>query len=161
MVYSYTPPSPGVLSLDLSSNSDLGLYVRTKCDTQTAELGCADNGGFGDDTLELEVQPGLDLAVFVDSKFPLDFADPASVQPGAAYTIDNTPVYVVPKGFYFGMGDNRDNSLDSRYFGFIPEENLVGRAEFLFFSTDGTTRWWEIWKWPFATRYDRLFRGVR
>ena len=44
--------------------------------------------------------------------------------------------------------------------GFVPAENLEGRAEFLFFSTNGTARLWEFWRWPFAIRYDRLFGGV-
>ncbi len=77
--------------------------------------------------------------------------------------LDNTPVYEVPPGHYFGMGDNRDNSQDSRVLsavGYIPAENLVGKAQFLFFSTDGSARWWEAWKWPFAVRYRRLFNGV-
>ena len=75
---------------------------------------------------------------------------------------DNTGVYTVPPGSYFAMGDNRDNSQDSRTpdVGFIPVENLVGRAEFLFFSTDGTAQWWEIWKVPFALRFARFFRGI-
>jgi len=77
--------------------------------------------------------------------------------------LDNTPVYSVPVGYYFAMGDNRDNSQDSRVLsavGYIPAENLVGKAQFIFFSTDGSARWWEVWKWPFAIRYGRLFRGV-
>jgi signal peptidase I len=77
--------------------------------------------------------------------------------------LDNTPVYDVPPGHYFAMGDNRDNSQDSRVLsavGYVPAENLVGKAQFLFFSTDGWARWWEIWKWPFALRYGRLFHGV-
>jgi signal peptidase I len=81
--------------------------------------------------------------------------------------LDNTPVYEVPPGHYFGMGDNRDNSQDSRVLsavGYIPAENLVGRAQFLFFSTelavDPDAHWWEIWKWPFAIRYRRLFHGI-
>jgi signal peptidase I len=77
--------------------------------------------------------------------------------------LDDTPVYDVPPGHYFAMGDNRDNSQDSRVLsavGYIPFENLVGRAEFVFFSTDGSAHWWEVWKWPFAIRYRRLFRGV-
>lgn len=79
---------------------------------------------------------------------------------------DDTPVYVVPAGKYFAMGDNRDNSLDSRVpenrngVGFVPAENLVGRAEFLFFSTNGSARFWEVWKWPTAIRYGRLFNGI-
>jgi signal peptidase I len=77
--------------------------------------------------------------------------------------LDNTQTYMVPKGHYFAMGDNRDSSLDSRVqnqVGFVPAENLVGRAEFLFFSTNGTARIWEIWKWPGSIRYDRLFNGI-
>src|SRR5580700_2323774 len=67
--------------------------------------------------------------------------------------LDNTPVYDVPLGNYFGMGDNRDNSQDSRVLsavGYVPARNQVGKAQFILFSTDGAARWWEIWKWPFA-----------
>ena len=77
--------------------------------------------------------------------------------------LDNTPVFEVPQGYYFAMGDNRDNSQDSRTIqvGYIPAENLVGRAAFLFFSTDGSAAWWEVWKWPLAIRYSRLLHGVQ
>ncbi len=75
--------------------------------------------------------------------------------------LDNTPEFKVPEGHYFMMGDNRDNSLDSRAnVGFVPAENFVGRAEFLFFSTDGTASLWQIWRWPFATRFSRFFSGI-
>jgi len=77
--------------------------------------------------------------------------------------LDDTPVYEVPPGHYFAMGDNRDNSQDSRVLsavGYVPAENLVGKAQFLFFSTDGSAHLWEFWKWPFAIRYFRLFHGV-
>ncbi|WP_270935394.1 signal peptidase I [Falsiroseomonas oryzae] len=77
---------------------------------------------------------------------------------------DNTPELVVPAGHVFAMGDNRDNSLDSRAqsaVGFIPLENLVGRAEFIFFSVDGSARLWEVWAWPMAIRWSRLFSAVR
>ena len=74
---------------------------------------------------------------------------------------DNTNVFVIPPGFYFGMGNNRDNSRDSRFNGVgpIPQENLVGRAEFLFFSVDGS--WWKFWEWPRNIRFDRLFTRIR
>lgn len=76
---------------------------------------------------------------------------------------DNTRVFLVPKDHYFAMGDNRDNSLDSRLswgVGFIPEGHLVGRAEVLFFSVDGSARFWQIWKWPTAIRFSRIFTGL-
>ena len=77
---------------------------------------------------------------------------------------DNTTEYRVPEGHVFAMGDNRDNSLDSRAVnavGFVPIDNLVGRAEFIFFSVDGSAAWWEVWGWPFAIRWGRLLTAVR
>ena len=77
--------------------------------------------------------------------------------------LDNTPVYTVPARHYFMMGDNRDNSQDSRVLslvGYVPEENLVGKAQFLFFSLEDGVHFWEIWKWPWAIRFSRLLHGV-
>jgi signal peptidase I len=76
---------------------------------------------------------------------------------------DNTRTYVVPAGHYFMMGDNRDNSRDSRFpsVGPVPAENLIGKAQFLFLSVNGTARIWEVWKWPSAIRWNRIFQGIR
>lgn len=77
--------------------------------------------------------------------------------------LDNTPPFTVPEGHYFMMGDNRDNSQDSRVettVGFVPFENFVGRADFLFFSTNGHARIYEIWKWPWSIRYERFFKSI-
>ena len=76
--------------------------------------------------------------------------------------LDNTNVFLVPEGHYFMMGDNRDNSRDSRTtsVGMVPAENLIGRAERLFFSHNKSAHLWEIWKWPFAIRYGRLGDGI-
>ena len=76
---------------------------------------------------------------------------------------DNTGVYTVPPGHYFMMGDNRDNSEDSRSIGavgFVPRENLVGRAEILFFSTDGSSPFWHVWRWPWVIRFHRFFQDI-
>jgi len=78
--------------------------------------------------------------------------------------LDNTLVFHVPSEHYFVMGDNRDNSQDSRVrpeVGFIPKNNFVGRAEILFFSTNGKARFWEIWNWPIAIRFGRFFQDIK
>lgn len=79
---------------------------------------------------------------------------------------DNTPVFVVPEGHFFMMGDNRDRSADSRFLamvgggiGLVPEENLVGRALVIFFSTDGSAEWLKPWTWPIAARWERIGGG--
>lgn len=70
---------------------------------------------------------------------------------------DNTREFVVPAGHYFMMGDNRDNSDDSRgSVGYVPFENLVGKAQIIFFSLDGD---WALkfWRWPSDLRIERFF----
>ena len=75
--------------------------------------------------------------------------------------LDNTGEFHVPAGHYFMMGDNRDNSDDSRAdVGYVPAANLEGKAMIRFFSTDGSAHIWELWKWPMAIRYSRILSVV-
>jgi signal peptidase I len=72
---------------------------------------------------------------------------------------DNTKEFIVPQNHYFFMGDNRDNSRDSRSpLGFVPFENLIGKAEVILFSNE--SRFLEIWSWVFSFR-DRFFINIK
>ena len=76
---------------------------------------------------------------------------------------DNTEIYRVPEGHFFMMGDNRDNSTDSRFLsevGFVPFENLIGKAQIIFFSIDEGASFWQVWKWPTDVRWSRLLDVV-
>jgi signal peptidase I len=65
------------------------------------------------------------------------------------------------------MGDNRDNSTDSRVpedrqgVGYVPLENIVGKAQIIFFSVYEGEQAWQFWRWPFSVRWNRLFTIVR
>ena len=101
---------------------------------------------------------GVEHEILIDERYP-DYNPQCR-------TLADGPI-MVPDGQYFAMGDNRDSSIDSRVpastgfgVGYVPTVNLVGRAEVIFFSTNGRARLWEVWKWPQAIRYGRLLDGI-
>jgi len=110
-------------------------------------------------TSDYKMDPGEDVPVFretLDTGVAYDTLDQSPNSRG-----DNTREFIVPEGHYFMMGDNRDNSADSRFdVGFVPAENLIGRASIIFFSLGNDTAFREIWRWPANMRWDRLFKVV-
>lgn len=78
-------------------------------------------------------------------------------EPPAVSPRDNRRAERVPTDMLFMMGDNRENSLDGRFWGFVPMDYVKGRALFLYFST-GSKSWWDM---PFYIRWNRLFRLIR
>ncbi len=76
---------------------------------------------------------------------------------------DNTVEFVVPKDHYFFMGDNRDNSTDSRFaqVGMVPREKLVGKARVFFFSYDNKNSLLAFWRWQDTIRWNRIFDTIK
>ncbi|MBB4007390.1 signal peptidase I [Allorhizobium taibaishanense] len=153
------PPNPDIdyikrligLPGDHIQVTDGVLYVNGKPVPKVAD---------GTFTSDYKLDAGRDVPVFretLDSGATYDTLDEIPNGPG-----DNTRDFVVPAGHYFMMGDNRDNSADSRFdVGMVPAENLVGRASVIFFSLGNNTSFREIWKWPSNMRWDRLFKVVK
>ena len=127
------------------------IYLKTKNSTDFEVLDQVEDGFFYDDQYGKEIQQLIEneyRILNITNDGPLDY----------------TPEYEIPNDKFFFMGDNRDNSSDSRILsgvGFVPKVNIVGKVWFIWFSVDTDFSLSKFWNLPFHIRYDRLFNVIK
>ena len=127
------------------------IYLKTKNSTNFEVLEQVEDGFFYDDQYGKEIQQLIEneyRILNITNDGPLDY----------------TPEYEIPIDKFFFMGDNRDNSSDSRILsgvGFVPKVNIVGKVWFIWFSVDTDFSLSKFWNLPFHIRYDRLFNVIK
>jgi len=127
------------------------IYLKTETSTDFKVLDQIEDGFFYDDQYGKEIQQLIEneyRILNITNDGPLDY----------------TPEYEIPNDKFFFMGDNRDNSSDSRILsgvGFVPKVNIVGKVWFIWFSVDTDFSLSKFWNLPFHIRYDRLFNVIK
>ena len=127
------------------------IYLKTQNSNDFEVLDQVEDGFFYDDQYGKEIQQLIEneyRILNITNDGPLDY----------------TPEYKIPKDKFFFMGDNRDNSSDSRILsgvGFVPKVNIVGKVWFIWFSVDTDFSLSKFWNLPFHIRYDRLFNVIK
>ncbi len=127
------------------------VFIKKESSKNFEKLNQFDNGFFFDDQYQVEIKQFIEnnyKILNITDQSPLDF----------------TPEYKIPDNKYFFMGDNRDNSSDSRVMsgvGFVPKENMIGKVWFIWLSVDTQFSIAKFWNLPLHVRYDRLFKIVK
>ena len=127
------------------------IYLKTETSTDFKVLDQIEDGFFYDDQYGKEIQQLIEneyRILNITNDGPLDY----------------TPEYEIPNDKFFFMGDNRDNSSDSRILsgvGFVPKVNIVGKVWFIWFSVDTDFSLSKFWNLPLHIRYDRLFNVIK
>tara|TARA_B100000900_G_scaffold366790_1_gene342874 strand:+ start:900 stop:1631 length:732 start_codon:yes stop_codon:yes gene_type:complete len=127
------------------------VFIKKENSLNFEKLNQIDDGLFYDDQYQAEIDQ------LIENKYKiLNITDSGP--------LDYTPEYKIPDNKYFFMGDNRDNSSDSRVMsgvGFVPKENLIGKVWFIWLSIDTQFSLIKFWTLPLHIRYDRLFKSVK
>ena len=126
------------------------VYIKQKKSQKFEKINQIDNGIFIDDQYQTEIHQLIENNYKI-----LNITDNGS--------LDYTPEYSIPEDKFFFMGDNRDNSADSRVMsgvGFVPKENIIGKVWFIWLSIDTQFSFSKFWTLPLHIRYDRLFKTV-
>ena len=127
------------------------VYIKSNNSKEFEMLNQFDDGFFFDDQYKKDIQQLIEneyKILNITDNGPLDY----------------TPEYQIPKDNFFFMGDNRDNSSDSRVLsgvGFVPKVNIIGKVWFIWFSVDTDFSISKFWNLPLHIRYDRLFNIIK
>ena len=127
------------------------VYIKSNNSKEFEMLNQLDDGFFFDDQYKKNIQQLIEneyKILNITDNGPLDY----------------TPEYKIPKDKFFFMGDNRDNSSDSRVLsgvGFVPKVNIIGKVWFIWFSVDTDFSISKFWNLPLHIRYDRLFNIIK
>ena len=127
------------------------VYIKSNNSKEFEMLNQFDDGFFFDDQYKKDIQQLIEneyKILNITDNGPLDF----------------TPEYQIPEDKFFFMGDNRDNSSDSRVLsgvGFVPKVNIIGKVWFIWFSVDTDFSFSKFWNLPLHIRYDRLFNVIK
>ena len=127
------------------------VFIKSKNAKSFQQIDQIEDGIFIDDQYQKQIQQLIEnkyKILNLTNNGPLDF----------------TPEYLIPEDKYFFMGDNRDNSSDSRVMsgvGFVPKVNIIGKVWFIWFSIDTRFSLTKFWTLPIHIRYDRLFKLVK
>ena len=127
------------------------VYIKSNNSKEFEMLNQFDDGFFFDDQYKKDIQQLIEneyKILNITDNGPLDY----------------TPEYKIPKDKFFFMGDNRDNSSDSRVLsgvGFVPKVNIIGKVWFIWFSVDTDFSISKFWNLPLHIRYDRLFNIIK
>jgi len=155
LVYGYHIPfmRGRVLELSKPKHGDIIVFVFPEDDSKDFIKRVI---GVPGDTIEVKRKSIIRNGEVLTEDYAQYIEEGGQLIPGQA--VDDLPPLKVPPGKYFVLGDNRDRSYDSRFWGFVDTEAVIGKAMFIYFSIDWSrdVGWIEVWRWPELIRWNRI-----